>query len=476
MATYSKPDIENQEPAPQEVEAELERLAVLHQNETPNVATKRIDRPWFRRRGVMLGLAGTALVLGIIFGARVMAHAFSHESTDDAFIESRVVQVSPKVTGHIAKLYVTDNQMVHKGDLLAEIDSRDYQVKLEQAKAQLDAATAKLQTAQIGVEVTTATANGSLQQAASGVDGAKSLVQTSQAQIATAQAKLEQAKAQIVTAQANLEQSRAQLAAAEAEAQRATTDAERYQKLFESGDSSRQRWDLAATTAQTANAQRDAARMKVAAAEAQVNEARASEASAQAGLQQAQAQVLGAQSLVGQAAGRLASAQAAPHQVAEQRSQTTTASADVAQAKAAVEQAELMMSYTKIYAPEDGRVTRRAIEEGTFVQIGQPLLAVVSNDFWVIANFKETQLNRMRPGQPVDIEVDAYPGKVFKGHVDSIQAGTGARFSLLPPENATGNFVKVVQRVPVKVVFDTPPDPQFPIGPGMSVIPEVKTR
>ena len=146
------------------------------------------------------------------------------------------------------------------------------------------------------------------------------------------------------------------------------------------------------------------------------------------------------------------------------------------QTRAAVEQAELNLSYTKIYAPEDGTVTKKAVEEGTFVQVGQALMAIVPDEVWVIANFKETQLDAIRPGQPVDIKVDAYPSKTFKGHVDSIQTGTGARFSMMPPENATGNYVKVVQRVPVKIVFDEQPDPQHPIGPGMSVEPEVRVK
>ena len=144
--------------------------------------------------------------------------------------------------------------------------------------------------------------------------------------------------------------------------------------------------------------------------------------------------------------------------------------------RAEVEQAELELSYTKIYATEAGRVTRKSVEEGALVQIGQPLLAIVPGDVWVTANFKENQIGRMVPGQPVDISVDAYPDKIFKGHVDSIQAGTGARFSLIPPENATGNYIKVVQRVPVKIVFDEPPDPKHMLAPGMSVVPEVAVR
>jgi membrane fusion protein (multidrug efflux system) len=148
----------------------------------------------------------------------------------------------------------------------------------------------------------------------------------------------------------------------------------------------------------------------------------------------------------------------------------------VEQARAAVEQAALELSYTRIYAPESGRVTRKVAEEGAYVQVGQALMVIVPSQVWVVANFKETQLTSMRPGQPVEITVDAYPDKVFIAHVDSIQAGTGARFSLLPPENATGNYVKVVQRIPVKIVFDEPPDPNHLLGPGMSAVPVVKIK
>jgi membrane fusion protein (multidrug efflux system) len=171
---------------------------------------------------------------------------------------------------------------------------------------------------------------------------------------------------------------------------------------------------------------------------------------------------------------RLRGAQSAPQQVAYSRSQVDAARAEIAQARAQVEQAELNLSYTEIRAPGSGYVTRKSVEPGTSVQVGQALLALVPHEVWVVANFKETQLTRMRPGQPATVEVDAYPGVEFRAHVDSIQRGTGARFALLPPENATGNFVKVVQRVPVKLIFD---DPQqvaaYTLSPGMSAVPAV---
>jgi membrane fusion protein (multidrug efflux system) len=169
-------------------------------------------------------------------------------------------------------------------------------------------------------------------------------------------------------------------------------------------------------------------------------------------------------------------ANTAPQQVAVSQAQAQTAGATIDQLRAEVAQAELELSYTKVYAPATGRVTRKSVDEGILVQPGQVLLAVVQGDVWVTANFKESQLGRLQPGQYVDINVDAYPDKVFKAHIDSIQAGTGARFSLLPPENAAGNYVKVVQRVPVKIVFDEVPDQRHLLAPGMSVVPEVKVK
>jgi membrane fusion protein (multidrug efflux system) len=207
-----------------------------------------------------------------------------------------------------------------------------------------------------------------------------------------------------------------------------------------------------------------------------VNEARSAQAASVENARQAQTQIVGAQAGVGEALGRLAQANTAPKQVAVSQAQSETATATTEQLRAEVEQAELELSYTKIYATEAGRVTRKSVEEGALVQIGQPLLAIVPGNVWVTANFKESQIGRMVLGQPVDITVDAYSDKVFKGHVDSIQAGTGAQFSLIPPENATGNYVKVVQRLPVKIVFDEPPDPKHMLAPGMSVVPEVAVR
>lgn len=432
-------------------------------------------QPFYKRPAVLVA-ASLILVIGAIIGVRYWLYARSHESTDDAFIDGHIIQISPKASGYVAKVYVDDNQQVKAGDLLVELDARDYQARLQQAKAALDAGLAKENEARTNVSLTRSTSSASVQQATATVQRMRSGVESSRAGAFSSQSRASQASSAVSTAQANLEQARAQVLAAEAETTRANADVVRYQALFDKDEVSKQQLDQAVAAARTANAQLDAARQKVVATEAQVNEARSANAAAVETARQAQTQIGGAQASVSEALGRLAQANTAPQQVAVSQAQSQTAAATTEQLRAEVEQAELELSYTKIYASEDGRVTRKSVEQGALVQIGQPLLAIVPGNVWVTANFKESQIGRMVPGQPVDITVDAYSDKVFKGHVDSIQAGTGAQFSLIPPENATGNYVKVVQRLPVKIVFDEPPDPKHMLAPGMSVVPEVAVR
>ena len=452
-------------------EAEHSEAGGAHDG-APRQNTKR---PLYKRPAFLV-VAGVVLVVGLVVGLRYWAYASSHESTDDAFIDGTIVQVSPKVTGYVAKVYVKANQEVREGDLLAEIDARDYETRLEQARAALAAGQARLREARTGVELTRATARANVQQASATVQQARSGVESKRVAASAERTRIAQAGAGIATAQANAAQARAQVSAAEAEAARANADVQRYQELFSKDEVSRQRLDQAVASATTANAQVAAARQRVVAAEAQVNEARAAQATAAETARGAQTQVGGAQAGVGEALGRLAQANTAPQQVAVSQAQAETAGASIEQLQAAVRQAELELSYTKVYAPETGRVTRKALDEGALVQVGQPLMAIVSGDVWVTANFKESQIGSLRPGQPVELNVDAYPDKVFKGHVESIQAGTGSAFSLIPAENATGNYVKVVQRVPVRLVFDERPDPQHMLAPGMSVEPEVRIK
>jgi membrane fusion protein (multidrug efflux system) len=390
-------------------------------------------RRWLQHP-LRIGLpAAAALVLALV-AAHYYMYSLDHESTDDAFIAGDVVAVSPRVASSVAAVLVTDNQHVKRGDVLVELDSRDFAAKLAQAQANLEAAKARQRSAEINVRVTDTTAGAGVAQAAAGVEAAAR---------------------QVDTARSRLEQARAQVTAAAAEAMRARSDVERYERLFQDRAVSAQERDRAVAADRSATAALEASQK--------------AEQAASDGLRQTESQL-------GEARARLEAAKAAPSQVAYSRSQVDTATAEIAQAEAAVRQAQLDLSYTKIAAPEAGRITRKSVEPGAYVQVGQPLLSIVPDRLWVVANFKETQLRAMHPGQPVVIAVDAYPDRTFRGHVDSIQAGSGAAFSLLPPENATGNYVKVVQRVPVKIVFDDAPDPHYVLGPGMSVVPTVTVR
>lgn len=428
------------------------------------------------KRPVFLAVASIALIVALVFGGRYYVHARTYQSTDDAFVDGNIVQISPKVSANVVKVYVNDNQYVKKNDLLVELDKKDFQARLDQARAQLAAAEAQQRQARAGENLTRVSTSAAVTQARSGVQGARSQVTAAQASAAARRSAYNQASAGVNTAQANLAQAQAQVRAAEAEATRAANDVQRYQELFNKDEVSRQRLDQAIAAAQTAQAQLEAARRRVSAAESQVNEARSAAATAADTYKQAVAQIGAAQAQVGEAQGRLADAAAAPQRIAVNQTQVQAAGATIEQARAAVAQAELELSYTEIRAPEDGRVTRKNVDIGQLVQPGQALMALVFGDVWVTANFKETQLDKIRVGQPVEIKVDAYPDVRFTGKVDSIQSGTGARFSVLPPENATGNYVKVVQRVPVKITFDNQPDDQYLVAPGMSVEPEVKVR
>jgi membrane fusion protein (multidrug efflux system) len=432
-------------------------------------------RPLYRRPAFLIA-AVVVLLVAVALGINYWLYARSHESTDDAFIDAHITAVSPKVSGYITKIHVKSNQQVKKGDLLIEIDPRDYQARVDQAQAALAAGEARLKEAQTGVELTRANSRAGVQQASGTVQQARAGVAAQRAAAAAERTRVTQAAAAVNAARANAQQAQAQVAAAQAEQVRAEADVARYQELYSKDEVSKQRLDQAIATARTAEAQTEAARQRAAAAESQVRESQAAQGTAAETARRAEVQIGGAQAQVQEAQGRLAAANTAPQQIASSEAQAQTASASLEQLRAAVAQAELELSYTKLYAPDDGRVTNKSVEEGALVQSGQALMAIVPGDVWVTANFKENQIGELRPGQQVEISVDAYPDKTFKGHIDSIQAGTGSRFSLLPPENATGNYVKVVQRVPVKIVFDEAPDPQHLLAPGMSVVPEVKVR
>ncbi|HUO10760.1 MAG TPA: HlyD family secretion protein [Phycisphaerae bacterium] len=362
--------------------------------EEPRAAKMRLPV----KRLLLAAVALAALVGGGAYGYDYWKWASVHETTDDAFVDGHVTQVTPRIAGHVLKVNITDNQVVQKGDVLVELDPKDYEAVLAEAQGKLTAA---------------------------------------QADLVATQSQVEQARAQITTAEAQVEQAKADAASRQAECDRASLDLKNYANAQKSGVVSEIELRKVQTEVLTTQATLDAARKAVAATEAQVAEAKATLA-AREGL------------------------------VAVSRAGITTA-------EAAVRTATLNLSYTKIVAATDGRVTKKNVEPGDYVLPAQmpALLGLVNNNVWVTANFKETQLAHMHAGQPVDVEVDAYPGVKFHGHVDSIQQGAGAYFSLLPPENATGNYVKVVQRVPVKIELESP-DPRYLLGPGMSVVPDVE--
>jgi membrane fusion protein, multidrug efflux system len=450
--------------------------------EDPEATTTTVEAPEAteatkskRRRNITIG--ASILLVAIIGGVVYWLYARQFESTDDAFIEGDIVQVSPKVAAYISKINVSTNQFVHKGDLLVELDPTDLQVRLDQAKANLENARSQRGLARANVELTTKTTGAGTEQATSNVSTAKSNVEQTRLAAQAKRSQIAQAQAAARTAQANLAQTRAQVPQAESDVRLAQTEYNRRLALFRNGDISQQSLDQATNALQTSQAQLNAAEKQVNAAQSRVDEANAGVSTASETYQQSLAQVDVTRSQVAESNGRLQEAAAAPERIGVTQAQVGTAEAQIAAAEVAVHQAEIELSYTKIFAPSDGYITRKTVEEGQLVQIGSPLMAVSqADDLWVIANFKETQLTNMQPGQIVDIEVDAYPDRTFRGKVESFQAGTGSRFSVLPPENATGNYVKVVQRLPVKIVFDELPDQSHRLSPGMSVEPRVRVR
>lgn len=381
-------------------------------------------KPWLKS---LIWIIAIVLLLGAFL---YWWHARKWADTDDAQVAGHIANISARVSGHISKIYVDDNQFVKAGTVLAEIDPSDYQIAVERAQADLANAQAEAGAARSNLP----------------------LAQTgAQTQIASAAADVTNASASIAAAEKGAEAARAQLAQAEANAARANQDVQRYQQLVAKQEIAQQLFDTAVANAKSANAAVDAARANVAAAEQQVAVARGHQLQAEAALSNAKAQ---------------------PANVRVSTQRAEAASAAVERAAAALNQAQLNLQYTKIIAPVDGTVGKRGVEVGQNVQPGQQLMAVVpTNDLWVTANFKETQLRNMKPGQYASVHVDALD-RDYDCRVDSIGAATGATFSMLPPENATGNYVKVIQRIPVKIVCDKTDG----MRPGMSVEPDVKVR
>jgi len=410
------------------------------------MAEEEKDVPSRSNRWRIIGLvAAILIVVAGVFWWR----SRGHESTDDAQIDGHITQIASRVAGPIIKVPVDNNLKVRAGDLLVQIDPRDYEVAVAKARAELADAQANAIAATTGVPVSRVETKAGVSNASGGVQEAEAAVSG--------------ADQQVNSARANLQAAQSRQVEKEAAATKAAHDVDRFQSLVKKDEMSQQQFDAAVSQATAARAAADAAKADIVAAQAAVGMAEQRGQQARGAAAQAQAS--------------LASAQTAPQQFQISQARAAAAEARVKQAEAALAQAELNLQYTTVKAPSDGVVSRKTVEIGQVVQTGQPLLALVSlGDVWVTANFKETQLKLMRDGQPAVVEVDGLGGREFKGHVDSIAAATGAKFSLLPPENATGNYVKVVQRVPVKIVLEQGQDPDRLLRPGMSVTPTVYVR
>jgi membrane fusion protein (multidrug efflux system) len=387
-------------------------------------APKRGKKPF-------LILGGMVAVFAAITGIYLLATA-NQETTDDAQVEADVVPIAARVNGQIAKRLVEDNQRVKKGEVLVQIDDADFAARVKQSEAELETTRAQAAAADAQVQVVEASAKGGLQTARASFSGSSMGVANAEAQLAAFRAGLERAKA---------------------EARKGELDLQRTKQLVAGNALPRERLDNAQVAFDAT----------------------------QAALAQAQAQVAAASEMrrlastrVDEARGRLDQSTPIAAQIASARASADLAHARIKVAEATLELTRLQLSYTKVIASEDGLVTKLTVQPGQMIQIGQPLAALVPDHTYVVANFKETQVGRLRPGQSARLRLDAFPGIELEGKVESVSGGTGARFSLLPPDNASGNFVKVVQRVPVRIAWSKRPD--LPLQAGLSTEVTVYVR
>ena len=389
---------------------------------------------------VVVAIAGSGIYLWATSG---------RESTDDAQVDAHVTPIAARVGGTVSKVSVIDNQEVAEGAELVTIDPRDYEIALTRSQAELADARAALVAAQAEDSIVATTASSNVSSAEGGVSHAESAIAEAEQGIAVARARL-------ATAQARQREQ-------EANAVKTTRDVERLRGLLAKDEIAQQQFDAAVAAAASSTAAVESAKAQVVEAEASIKAAESRLTQSRSGREQAGAELRTAQTL--------------PQQLAAGKAKVQAAAARVSLAEAQVKQAELNLQRAIVRAPVAGIVSRKSVEPGQVIQACQPLMTVIPLDrVWITANFKETQLRDMRVGQRVTVDVDAYGGREFTGKVESIAAATGSRFSLLPPDNATGNFVKVVQRVPVKIVLDGSQDADHILRPGMSVTPTVHTK
>ena len=519
------PETEISAPSDVKTGAETELQAPLPAPATPK---KKSKKP------LIFALLGVGAIAAGSFGYHYWQYASIHQETENATVAGHIYQISSRVNGTVGEVMVKDNQQVKPGQLLIKLDPRDYQVKVQQAKAALENARRQAEAAEANISLASQTSQGKTTQAQGDISGANAAISTAQAalteaqqgvpaaeatvaeaqagvpaaiaKVTQAQAGIPQAQAKVTEAEAGIAQAQAQLAQAQANLVKTQADYKRYEDLQTEGAIARQQLDSAKAAYDVAVGQTTAAQQGIAQARARlaqategVTEAQAAVAQAQEGVKQAQAQVARAQVGIASAQAKVAvaqegittaqaklatskgglqQAQATGEQTKVSRSQYDAAKAAIAQSEASVKDAQLQLSYANITAPAAGQIGRKSVEVGQRVQSGTPLMAIVSNDLWVVANFKETQLANIKPGQKVEIKLDAFGGRKFEGRVDSFSPASGAQFSLLPPDNATGNFTKIVQRIPVKVVFDAESVKGYEsrIAPGMSATVNVELK
>ncbi|XGV97671.1 MAG: HlyD family secretion protein [Leptolyngbya sp. BL-A-14] len=403
--------------------------------------------PRHSRRRILIGTLGVGAIAALFFSIRWWQYASTHQETDDAYVTGHIHPVNARISGTVTQVLVDDNQIVAQGALLVQLDPRDYEVALQQAKAALENARHQADVAKANIGVTATNALGQTTQAQGNINAAEANVLSAQAAVTQAEAGIPAAQAQLAQLEANLVKAR--------------LDYERYTQLYRDGAVSRDTLDAATATYKADLAQRDNLSQ-------QIKQARSKLVQSQKALQNSQSQLAATK-------GNLQLAEATGKQTGANRQQYQAAIASIDQATAQVKNAQLQLSYTQITAPTAGRVGNKTVEVGQRLQPGQTLMAVVQDQPWILANFKETQLGKMKPGQAVEIKIDSFPQHPFKGKVDSVSPASGAKFALLPPDNATGNFTKIVQRVPVKVVFDPASIQGYEaeITPGMSVIVSV---
>jgi membrane fusion protein (multidrug efflux system) len=399
---------------------------------TDSAAETEIEAPPSRRRGILI----VAIVVVVLIALGVWWHSTYSEDTDDAQVNGHLIQVSARINGQVLNVDVKENQVVKAGDPIAELDPRDYEVAVENAEAALASAQANAAAANVNVPIVTINTGSNLRSADADVSGTHAAVQQAEKQFEAAQARVAEAHANFTKAQADLE---------------------RYKPLVEKDVISKQQFDAAVDAAD--------------ASKAALDDALASEQAAADGVRVAHEKEQQAEAMQNYA-------KTAPQQVAAQSARAKQAEAQVEQAQAQLDQAKLNLSYTKIVAPADGIITRKSVEIDQNVGAGQNLLTLVSlQDLWITANFKETQLKHMHAGQSVEIHVDS-TGRDYRGQVTQIGGATGSVLSLFPPENATGNYVKVVQRIPVRIDFTDlqNEDAKHELRPGLSVEPKVRVK